>query len=1202
MRWLHISDIHFGYEVATVRIMREKLLTAVRDEARNKPIDCLFITGDLRFGKNSPSAYPEDLRPFLTKLQAAAGVDLEHTFIVPGNHDVNRSKTLKNNSEVIIREYSTQKGGIDQEYLAVIRQQRKAFYEIQQEFSNAPEDAWHFCVPMGDFNIICLDTAIICGQDHEDGNLLVDSALLNKLFETVDSNKPGIALAHHDFDSLTIDERRHLEARLKEMGGVLYLCGHKHVVDYFPQNHINHNQPLWVAIAGTNMDQSPQIDQVNMDFFVGEMDARSQKGTLTAWKWAVQNNDWVLDTEFSSRIEKENQTGCIQLGKSYQIPSSLSYREEEVISKYQDYLRHQCSEIELNGLPTATDDIKRRFQLQQLFVPLDFVLESKSVEFKAQKHPQYHTLYSLPGEGLIDARKAGIEAPPISLTLKDLIPKSGTVRTCILSSPGGGKTTLLKLLACYYGLGNAVYQEVPLQERSFLPLWVRCRDLPAGARLPIWKAIESIPERMECSEPGFQEAFVNLVREKQKNGELLLLIDGLDEIGSPEDRSCFVDSVEQFCNENQTVSMLLSSRPTGFREVTDGRLRTFDVVTIANLDDAAVRDLCQKWHRVVYGETEGVLQRAQELSETIIGNKRIRSLADNPLLLTTLLLVERRIGKLPTKRVTLYGEAVKVLLETWNANAQARYRVDLDEAEVQLAYVAHSMMVDGSQRITRSKLIELLREVRRDHSDLVSEQYSIYTFLRNVEHRSALLIQKGYEQQENGSLEEVYEFQHLTFQEYLAAKALARNCFRGCDEDNQNSVIGISNLEDRSFREVILLTSAISNVFANGYVSSILQTEETGKSDYRRTILLELLADEALIKQSLVEKVLQRVFSEAIYSNALPYIDRILGGRHRGALRACFEKMDEKKGNGWILVLDTLEGKNKLGNLWNMLDDVYLAGEDRFTDVMTRLCAAAFVQDYLPQYSVEELKAAKASLLRCAESKHFKALKFLLKIFCFESKYLITTPDDYGVFLRCFARYTAIEEKVESAVPLKKEYYPLPRLSRVPFVMSDAAIEKVCNAFADSTVRRWERVTLFLAVLLGDLSEEGLRSILRVYNGKNREEGYRDSFLQTTIIYYLLDVIYPAYSVEMKRLLDGFVLCEIYYAGVAFAEIISRFGNEEEEWRIPKPFVGLIDRYGMNIPKDITRAKLKQCFAEKVKTYDRQMAEEFFGEPEFAAI
>lgn len=60
MRWLHISDIHFGYQPASSEKMRENLLQKVRDI---EAVDRLFITGDLRYGKKEGAAYPPETRP-----------------------------------------------------------------------------------------------------------------------------------------------------------------------------------------------------------------------------------------------------------------------------------------------------------------------------------------------------------------------------------------------------------------------------------------------------------------------------------------------------------------------------------------------------------------------------------------------------------------------------------------------------------------------------------------------------------------------------------------------------------------------------------------------------------------------------------------------------------------------------------------------------------------------------------------------------------------------------------------------------------------------------------------------------------------------------------------------------------------------------------------------------------------------------------
>ena len=245
MRWLHISDTHFGYQSASSEKMRERLLQKVREI---EPVDCLFITGDLRFGKTEKETYPPETLAFIRQLQEALGLKPEDTFVVPGNHDVNRNKVLESCVKQAAQDYKTTSGAIPAETLEYIQNQRQPFRSLYKEICGREEPGWHYCVQKNGFNIICLNTALFSHGDDEDGSLVVGSGLLNQLSKTVDSRVPGIVLAHHDFDSLRLEEQRELEIALKDMGAVLYLCGHKHVVLGRVQNTFRADQPLYVFL------------------------------------------------------------------------------------------------------------------------------------------------------------------------------------------------------------------------------------------------------------------------------------------------------------------------------------------------------------------------------------------------------------------------------------------------------------------------------------------------------------------------------------------------------------------------------------------------------------------------------------------------------------------------------------------------------------------------------------------------------------------------------------------------------------------------------------------------------------------------------------------------------------------------------------------------------------------------------------------
>ncbi len=94
MRFLHISDCHFGFEKGTdAQAQRdnymERLLQQVREIVNEKPIEYLFITGDI--GWKAKKADYDVALTYIKKLIEACRIDTYHVFACPGNHDVDRN-------------------------------------------------------------------------------------------------------------------------------------------------------------------------------------------------------------------------------------------------------------------------------------------------------------------------------------------------------------------------------------------------------------------------------------------------------------------------------------------------------------------------------------------------------------------------------------------------------------------------------------------------------------------------------------------------------------------------------------------------------------------------------------------------------------------------------------------------------------------------------------------------------------------------------------------------------------------------------------------------------------------------------------------------------------------------------------------------------------------------------------------------------
>ncbi|MFD4569070.1 restriction endonuclease [Streptomyces sp. NPDC058467] len=418
---------------------------------------------------------------------------------------------------------------------------------------------------------------------------------------------------------------------------------------------------------------------------------------------------------------------------------------------YLQYVLGECGEFTLEGFPVDQHLGSKSIELENLYVPQ--YLEPVSDE-------------SQPDEsGSSNTRK---ERQSLSEILTDC--RAFTV----LGPPGAGKSTLVKRLATSYAATDRMARIADgLPEVQRLPLVLRCREIQNHSA-PLIDIIREIPRRAEIS--FIEGRFAALVEKSVRNGEALVLIDGLDEFPTTSDRARFLRQLRTFMMRYPLCTVIVTSRETGFREVAGSLSEGFAKYRISELRDDEIIDLTTSWHRQIYGEDRATLERSTLLAHKIIATDRVRRLAVNPLLLTTLLLVQRWVGDLPRKRSVLYGKAIELLLMTWNV--EGHDPLDLDEVKPHLAYLAHSMTVLGKQRIRHDEMLSIFRDARRDLPDVLGYcTTSPQELLRRIEFRSSLLSLTGHAIHD-GTLRPIYEFKHLTFQEYLAAVAVVQGWYK----------------------------------------------------------------------------------------------------------------------------------------------------------------------------------------------------------------------------------------------------------------------------------------------------------------------------------------------------------------------------------------------------------------------------------------
>jgi len=472
-------------------------------------------------------------------------------------------------------------------------------------------------------------------------------------------------------------------------------------------------------------------------------------------------------------------------------------KQKAALDRYCELALKAWDIIDLSNLPEGDVHIATQaLLLRQLYVPLRVRVEARAGAQDSEKaladiedrRDQRRLLEA--GRVHRDAfaepvgpRPDSPEHFPIGERLSD------ARRLVVLGDPGGGKTTALRWMATAYLLrrsNDPAFDALPdtdsLPAEGWIPVLIRCRDL--GHEDLCRSFTDIVAQHLRKSELKPDDAVVmkTVVLDSIARGEALILVDGLDEITDPQVRMKFSQQLERTAARYPEAPIVVTSRIVGYRDMPYHMGAGFEHATIADLTREDKELFARRWVEVTeqHRPPEDRGQRAQDLVNALHSSDRIERLAGNPMLLTTLALVKRKVGKLPSRRIDLYREAISVLL---NWNLAIYTEIDEHEAVPQLEYLAFEMCRRGVQSLTEDDVLGLLDGVRQEYPNIRAiRNRASDEFLQLLEARSSMLVRSGGMWREDSSQTPVWEFRHLTFQEYLAARALLDGKYRGRDK------------------------------------------------------------------------------------------------------------------------------------------------------------------------------------------------------------------------------------------------------------------------------------------------------------------------------------------------------------------------------------------------------------------------------------
>ena len=382
----------------------------------------------------------------------------------------------------------------------------------------------------------------------------------------------------------------------------------------------------------------------------------------------------------------------------------------------------------------------------------------------------------------------------------------------ILGDPGAGKTTFLKYLALKLARGEGA-------------------DLGLEARLPILLPLAAYANALQEKDVRLDDFIVGyfdetgcdfpldpMLSEALTVGKALILLDGLDEIKDLALRNTVVERVTNFyaSHRRKGSKFVLTSRVVGYRDVRAAAEGMVEC-TLVDFDDNEINEFIVRWtsmfEKQALGDTAVAHWDAEhelmELMEAMETNEGIRRLAVNPLLLTILVLMKRKGVTLPEGRVQLYDQYITTLLITWNRTRSLSGRAPSRELdEVQITHVLAPLALwmhqvnPGVGLVNRADLYRKLNEIFRDRGDSDPDS-AARQFIDDMHEHTALLLERGHNE---------YGFIHLTFEEYLAAVALAYLA-----RDKADRVIDIlaPHIGEQDWREVSLLAVSYIGIRQN---------------------------------------------------------------------------------------------------------------------------------------------------------------------------------------------------------------------------------------------------------------------------------------------------------------------------------------------------------------------------------------------------
>ena len=482
---------------------------------------------------------------------------------------------------------------------------------------------------------------------------------------------------------------------------------------------------------------------------------------------------------------------------------AADYRFELI---YRDYLLQRFHRVEAGTIRMMTN--------------LDVDLRELFVMPKVQRHEEGSEDLVGP-EALLELRSAkrsfrdlpkpvGENEPQSLNEMTALAQVKANARTLFIGVPGSGKSTFLEWLQVKVA---GAEEKFVLSGRQAIPILLRLRQLDTEA-LPssrdlVAKAILST-DRASLMPVGWTER-------QLQDGKILLMVDGLDEVEPTALERKVLPWISALIKSYPRCKYVLSSRPVSYKSDKIGAHR-FAICELRDFDPEQMRAYSRNWctaRRLARNEPEDEarqegVREGGAIVDSFADHPYIHDLARNPLMLSAICLVNFfEGGRLPEDRAVLYRLCVEGLLHNWDQRRGIHSDFTMEEKLRACRELALAMQADD-----RAECPDYL--VRAVFTQALNGEQKGNQLLEHIRYRSGLLLERR---------PNIFAFAHLTFQEYLAARAVHEGNHR-----NVNVAELVREYADGRWDEVISLYCGLGSVLEARRAINLLLSAEGSRS------------------------------------------------------------------------------------------------------------------------------------------------------------------------------------------------------------------------------------------------------------------------------------------------------------------------------------------------------------------------------------